>query len=123
MGWGVRQTPSHDKKVLELLKELGLKRPVKDENYDGVSILEELEDESGYLTFDEDCETQKQKERAYGNVDFYLNGISVKNSDLISPPLVASKIFCKFFLSLLRLYQIIPRNILSIQPLGIGVNR
>ena len=34
---------------------------------------------------------------------------------------VASKIFCKFFLSLLRLYQIIPRNILSIQPLGIGV--
>jgi hypothetical protein len=35
---------------------------------------------------------------------------------------IASKIFCKFFLSLLRLYQIIPGNILSIQPFGIGVH-
>ncbi len=33
---------------------------------------------------------------------------------------IPSKIFCKFFLSVSRLYQIIPRNILSIQPLGIG---
>ena len=78
--------PSHDKRVLELLKELGLKRPVKDENYDGVSILEELNNEKGYFTFDEKCETKKQKDKAYGAVDFYLNGITIQSSDFISPP-------------------------------------
>ena len=80
--------PSHDKRVLELLKELGLKRPVKDESYDGVSII--MEDPSGKerfeVYFDEDRETQKQKEGAYGNVDFYLNAIAVQSSDFISPP-------------------------------------
>ena len=84
----VLSLPSHDKRVLDLLKELGLKRPVKDENYDGVSII--MEDPSGQegfeLDFDEDCETQKQKERAYGNVDFYFNGVTIFPSDAISPP-------------------------------------
>ena len=36
---------------------------------------------------------------------------------------IASKIFCKFLFSTSRLYQIIPGNILSIQPFGIGVHR
>ena len=78
--------PSHDKRVLELLKELGLKRPVKDENYNGVSILEELNNEKGYFTFNEKCRTKKQKDKAYGAVDFYLNGITIQSSDFISPP-------------------------------------
>ena len=78
--------PSHDKRVLELLKELGLKRPVKDENYDGVSILEELDDESAYFTFNEKQRTTKQKAKAYGAVDFYLNGVTIFPSNLISPP-------------------------------------
>ena len=80
--------PSHDKRVLELLKDLGLKRPVKDENYDGVSII--MEDPSGKeqfeVYFNEKCETEKQKQGFYGNVDFYLNAIAVKNSNIISPP-------------------------------------
>jgi len=82
--------PSHDKRVLNLLKDLGLKRPMKDENYDGVSII--LEDPSGKekfeIDFEEDCETEKQKQRAYGNVDFYLNAIAVKKSDIIPSRLV-----------------------------------
>ena len=84
----VLSLPSHDKKVLELLKELGLKRPVKDENYDGVSIV--MEDPSGKerfeIYFDEDTETEKQKKGIYGNVDFYLNGATVRKSDGILPP-------------------------------------
>jgi len=80
--------PSHDKRVLALLKELGLKRPAKDENYDGVSII--LEDPSGQegfeIDFDEDHETEKQKKGFYGNADFYLNGITIFPSDSISPP-------------------------------------
>lgn len=80
--------PSHDKRVLDLLKELGLKRPVKDENYDGVSII--MEDPSGEerfeVYFNEKCETERQKKGVYGNVDFYLSAIAVKNSHFISPP-------------------------------------
>ncbi len=34
---GALSLPSHDKRVLDLLKDLELKRPVKDENYDGNS--------------------------------------------------------------------------------------
>ena len=80
--------PSHDKRVLELLKELGLKRPVKDENYDGVVLTMEdpSEEERFEIDFDEKCKTEKQKEGAYGNVDFYLNAIAVQNTDFITPP-------------------------------------
>ncbi len=80
--------PSHDKRVLNLLKDLGLKRPVKDEDYNGVVLT--MEDPSGKerfeIDFDEKAKTKKQKEGAYGNVDFYLNAISISPSDFISPP-------------------------------------
>jgi len=84
----VLSLPSHDKRVLSLLKELGLKRPVKDENYNYVAIV--LTDPTGAgsfeIDFDEDCETEKQKNGAYGNVDFYLNAIAINNNIKISPP-------------------------------------
>lgn len=78
--------PSHDKRVLSLLKELGLKRPMKDENYDGVSHFEIIEDEKSELMFDEKQITQKQQSGAYGKAEFYLNQIAVGSKDLITPP-------------------------------------
>ena len=80
--------PSHDKRVLDLLKDLGLKRPVKDENYDYVSIIltDPTGEESFEIDFDEDCKTEKQKSGAYGNIDFYLNGIAIHSNSKITPP-------------------------------------
>jgi sulfide:quinone oxidoreductase len=46
----------------------------------------------------------------------------VPRAGMPSSIMIASKIFCKFILSVFRLYQIIPRNILSIQPLGVCVH-
>ncbi|MEN4054253.1 hypothetical protein, partial [Sulfurimonas sp. NWX79] len=36
--------------------------------------------------------------------------------------LIASKIFCKFLINFTIMFQIFPRNIFSIHPLGISVN-
>lgn len=81
----VLSLPSHDKKVLSLLKELGLKRPMKDENYNGVRIYGELD--YGYFLFEEDLVTEKQRNGNYGRVDFYLNEIAVGNKQTnITPP-------------------------------------
>jgi hypothetical protein len=77
--------PSHDKKVLSLLKELGLKRPMKDENYDGISTYAELD--HAYFLFNESIITEKQRSNAYGKIDFYVKEISVKHKQTnISPP-------------------------------------
>ena len=78
--------PSHDKRVIELLKELGFKRPMKDENYDGVAIIYRDENEYFQIDFDEDIETDKQKNNDYGIVDFYLNIISFRKNDIFTPP-------------------------------------
>jgi len=84
----VLSLPSHDTRVVNFLKDLGLKRPVKDEDYNGVVLTMEdpSEKERFEIDFDEKCKTKKQIAGAYGNVDFYLNAITVQNSDLITPP-------------------------------------
>jgi hypothetical protein len=79
--------PSYDKRVLTLLKELGLKRPMKDENYNYVSINKVTSDEKVEIEFDEDLETLKQKESFYKNVDFFLQGITVNKDEKYFPPM------------------------------------
>jgi hypothetical protein len=79
--------PSYDKKVLSLLKELGLKRPMKDENYNYVSVNEVTSDEKVEFGFNEKLKTLKQKKGFYKNVDFFLQGITVGSDDKFSPPM------------------------------------
>ena len=78
--------PSYDEKVLSLLKDLRLKRPMKDEDYNYVCISRETDDEKVEIDFTEELRTIKQKQGFYKNVDFFVADISIQRDEKYSLP-------------------------------------